>query len=91
MTFEQDVSDESFEAFSTEAMLNGQPVQVIIDTGVELVDENSGEMRHYTHLVTMYKSDAIFTKFDELTIDSKTYELQDIVQDDSYFVSINAT
>lgn len=87
---EQDVSTISFAAFSVDGVLGGQTIQVIVDTGVETLDENTGETRFYSHLVTMLKSDAIFNKGDTLISNSKSYELQDIITDDGYIVVISA-
>lgn len=87
---EQVVSADSFTAFASDGTLNAQTVQVIVDSGVDTFDENTGETRFYSHLVTMLKSDATFNKGDILTFNSKTHELQDIIQDDGYIVVISA-
>lgn len=88
--FEQDVSDGSFEAFARDGVLNTLTIQVIVDKSVQTVDSD-GDVRRHSYLVTMSKSDAIFEKLDTLIFESKTYELQDIVEDDGILVSISAT
>lgn len=87
---EQGVSIESFDYFSQIAILNSQTIPVIIDKDVTVIDEGTGDSRFYSHLITVKKENISFEKYDTLTLNGDSFELQDIIQDDGFIVVINA-
>lgn len=73
------------------AVLEGRPVDVIVDTDVDVIS-GDGNVRRYAAMVTAKKSSfPTWQSGDELFAAIGNFHLRDLIADDGFVLSISAT